>query len=41
MRPIPLWLPPLLALPLLMLGAFLWWDQGARVRLADFIASCF
>ena len=40
MRRIPLWLPPLAALPLLLLGLWLWRDQGALVRLADFIGSC-
>ena len=41
MRRVPFWLPPLVALPLLLLGLWLWSDQGMLVRLVDFIGSCF
>lgn len=35
------WLAPLAAAPLLLLGLWLWRDQGARIWLSDFAAACF
>ncbi len=35
------WLVPLGALPLLAAGLWLWREEGARIWLSGFIASCF
>ncbi len=35
------WLLPVGVLPLLLAGLWLWREEGARIWLSGFIASCF
>lgn len=35
------WLAPLIAAPILALGLVLWRDQGTRIAVSGFIATCF